>query len=73
MATDWKSTWLHKIDQWGGQEPFGSGPYGRTEWNDTALNASAWKSTYLHAIDTWGGQEPFGSGPYGKTIWTEDV
>jgi len=73
MATDWKSTWLHKVDQFGGQEPMGSGPFGATAWDDTNLAAPTWKSTWLHKVNEFGGQEPMGSGPFGATIWTEEI
>lgn len=73
MPTTWKSTYLHKVDQYGGIEPMGAGSYGATIWNDTTLVATDWKSTWLHKIDQYGGQEPLGSGSYGATIWTEEI
>lgn len=33
-APTWKSTWLHKVNEFGGQEPMGSGPFGATIWTE---------------------------------------
>lgn len=38
----WESTWLHKIDEYGGQQPMGSGPYGATVWTQGQGPMSSW-------------------------------
>jgi hypothetical protein len=56
MATAWKTTWLHKIEQYGAVEPMGAGPYGATIWTATVAEVSEWTSTELE-------------NPPGSTIW----
>jgi hypothetical protein len=47
MATQWTETWLHRIDQYGGVEPMGAGPYGATIWTAIVTQADVWTSTEL--------------------------